>query len=129
MKNKLHVIKSKRGDSELLMREIGFLIFVVIIAAILIAFIYIQSKGDAMKEQNLVKQIALLIDSSEPGIMLTINIEKMSLVKIDSEKKEIFVKASERSLGKKYPYFNNNKIESVTRGEMLIVFITKNEVK
>jgi hypothetical protein len=105
------LFRSKKADSEQMFREIVGLIIIIIFAAILTVFIHVQSEGSAMKEQRLVKKIALLIDASEPGMTIRISTAGILKIDMDKEKKEIFVQAKEDSKGKRYPYFTRNNLE------------------
>lgn len=114
----------KRGDTELLSREVMDALLVFLVAVCIVAFIYIQARGYGMKEQYLSKQIALIIDSAEPGTEIKLNTGEMNRVSIDTEKQEVFVQAVERSSGKKYPYFTSAKINSEINNKIITIVIT-----
>lgn len=79
-----------------------------------------------MKEQNLVKQIALLIDSARPGTEIFMDASSIYNIQLDEINKEVFVQAKIESKGKKYPYFNTDKVRLFfTKGELLRIEVDK----
>ena len=106
-------MRNKRGN--LLTENIIFIILTLIFFSILIFFIFSRTGGSALVEEELAKQIALAIDSSNPGTILKINVEK-ALGKAKKENYQgsiisvngnvVTVKLREKS-GYSYTFFNN----------------------
>ena len=104
----------KRG--QILVENIIFIILNLIFLAILILFIYSKSGGSAVLEEKYSKQIALMIDSAEPGMTIHLNMEDAikkaegndwDLKKIISiEGNTVTVKLREKG-GYPYSFFNN----------------------
>ena len=63
---------NKRGD-DLLLENIIFIILIMIFLAILVTFIVTKSGSAAVLEQKYAKEIALVLDSARPGMVITIN--------------------------------------------------------
>ena len=60
----------------ILMENIVFIILNLIFLMILILFLARQGEGAVLLEQTYAKQIALLIDSAKPGMVMVIDMEK-----------------------------------------------------
>jgi len=110
-------MKNKRAN--ILEGNIIFIVLNVVFLAILILFLFKQGAGAVILEQAYAKQIALLIDSAEPGMVLKLNMKKVIEV---AEKNKIVpdnlvsisdnivqVKLSERG-GYSYSFFNDVKV-------------------
>lgn len=115
---------NKRGDAELMLREVIFIILIVFISFVLVIFVYTASKGYAMKEQRLVKLLALMIDASRPGTTINIYAEGVYKVSLDKEKKEVFVQATENDKGWIYPYFTNNEVIFTFQNNLIKLIFT-----
>lgn len=63
----------KRGN--LLAENLIFIILNLVFLSILIIFVVSKSQSPAMMEEEMAKQIALLIDSAHPGTAIKINVE------------------------------------------------------
>lgn len=63
----------KRG--QILVENVVFIILNLIFLTILILFIYSKSGGEALLEEKYSKQIALMIDSAKPGMIIQLNME------------------------------------------------------
>lgn len=103
----------KRG--QILVENIIFIILNLIFLAVLILFIYSKSGGGAVLEEKYSKQIALLIDSAEPGMIIHLNMEdaikkanennfKDKIVNVEGN--VVIVKLREKG-GYSYSFFNN----------------------
>ena len=109
--------RGKKGD--LLIENILFIILNFVFLTILVLFLLKQGSGAVLLEKTYSKQIALLIDSSEPGMTLKLNMEKVlevveengfdfsKSVYIDGN--YVYVKLSEDG-GKGYSFFNDVSI-------------------
>ena len=103
----------KRGN--ILTENLVFIILNLIFLSILIGFVAIQGNGHAVSEENYAKNIALLIDSSQPYTEITLDLEKVSK-KIDKDfpfsqvvhisDNTVIVKFSDESAGS-YSFFND----------------------
>tara|TARA_Y100000034_G_scaffold61436_1_gene74613 strand:+ start:939 stop:1334 length:396 start_codon:yes stop_codon:yes gene_type:complete len=63
----------KRG--QILVENVVFIILNLIFLTILILFIYSKIGSEALLEEKYSKQIALLIDSAKPGMIIHLNME------------------------------------------------------
>ena len=63
----------KRG--QILVENVVFIILNLIFLTILILFIYSKSGSEALLEEKYAKQIALIIDSAKPGMIIVLNME------------------------------------------------------
>lgn len=103
----------KRGN--LLTENIIFIVLTLIFFSILIFFISSRTGGSALMEEELAKQVALIIDSSKPGTIVKINVEEaLGKAKKENYQKNIIsrngnvvtVKLREKG-GYSYTFFNN----------------------
>ena len=105
----------KRGD--ILTENIIFIVLTLIFFTILIIFIFSRSGGAAIKEEELAKQTALIIDAAKPGMIIKINVEEyLALAEKENYGKDILtiqgnlVTAKFRENGGySYSFFNNVK--------------------
>ena len=67
-------MRNKKG--EILVENLVFIILNVLFLGILVAFLLQQGSGAVFLEDAYSKQIALLIDSSKPGMSIKIDMEK-----------------------------------------------------
>ena len=78
----------KKGD--VLTENIIFIILTLIFFSILITFVFTRSSGNAIKEEELAKQVALIVDSAKPGMIIKINVEDyLELAKKENYDKNI----------------------------------------
>ena len=63
----------KRG--QILVENVVFIILNLIFLTILILFIYSKTGSEALLEEKYAKQIALIIDSAKPGMIIVLNME------------------------------------------------------
>jgi hypothetical protein len=111
------MFKPKGKKGELLIENIVFMILNLAFLSILVLFLMKQGGSGALYEEAYSKQIALLLDSAKPGMVMTLNFEKgMELAKdkgvlfnntviIDNDANKVYVKLSD-SGGKEYHFFN-----------------------
>jgi hypothetical protein len=104
----------KRG--QILVENVVFIVLNLLFLSILIVFIYMQGNGAVLLEQSYAKNIALLIDSSQPVMDLKLNmqdafdladkngINREDIVKINGN--TVTVKLSAEG-GYKYSFFND----------------------
>ena len=107
----------KRGT--ILVENIIFIILNLLFLSILILFLIKQGSGAVLLEQSYAKQIALLIDAGEPGMIMKINMDKAKkladkngidfeeVVKINEN--IVTIKLSEKS-GYSYSFFNDVEV-------------------
>jgi hypothetical protein len=107
-------MSEKKG--QVLIENIVFIVLNLAFLSIMILFLLKQSSGVAIVEETYSKQIALLIDSAKPGMIMEINME--DAMKASKDKKRDFAKIinfnrSEVNLdignkgGYSYHYFND----------------------
>ena len=138
----MEMFAEKKG--EILVENIIFIVLNVAFLAILAIFLINQGNGATFLEDSYSKQVALLIDSARPGMVMHINFEDakdvsdkngISFSEILMIKDQyVTVKLSEES-GKSYHFFNNINIERAdpnkdTNGDFTgfytLVFSSKN---
>ena len=66
---------NKKG-SNILIENIIFILLTLIFFSILIIFIFSRTTSAILIEEELAKQIALIIDSAKPGMTIKINVEE-----------------------------------------------------
>jgi len=103
----------RRGN--ILAENIVFIILTLIFFSILVFFIFSRTGGASLTEEELAKQVALIIDSSKPGTIVKINVED-ALAKAKKENYQgsiisvngnvVTVKLREKG-GYSYTFFNN----------------------
>lgn len=106
--------KNKRG--EILIENVIFIILNIAFLSILVLFLVKQGTGTVLLEDAYSKQVALLIDSAVPGMIMKINLEEgfelsqekgipfEEVIQIDGNR--VIVKLSEKG-GKEYSFFND----------------------
>lgn len=108
------ISKNKRG--EILVENVIFIVLNIAFLSILILFLIKQGTGTVLLEDAHSKQIALLIDSASPGMIMKINLQEgfeLSEEKgipfeeaVTIEGNRVIVKFSEKG-GKEYSFFND----------------------
>src|SRR3989344_8549228 len=68
------ILEQRRG-ANILTENIIFILLTLIFFAILITFIFSRSTSAVLIEEELAKQIALIIDSAKPETIIKINVE------------------------------------------------------
>ena len=64
-----------KKKAQILVENVVFIILNLIFLTILILFIYSKSGSEALLEEKYAKQIALIIDSAKPGMIIVLNME------------------------------------------------------
>ena len=82
----LQLKKQKKGN--ILTENIIFIILNLAFLSILIVFLFTKVGGAAVLEEKYAKQIALLIDSAEPGMRIQLNMED-AIGKARDEKRDL----------------------------------------
>lgn len=111
----------KNKKANILTENVIFIILNLVFFSVMILFIYLQSSSVHINEEEVAKQIALLIDTSKPKTEISINlkdffdkakkqgIDKEKTIEIDTIKNLVTVRGSEDSF---YEYgFFNDEIE------------------
>ena len=108
------ILKQHRG-ANILTENIIFILLTLIFFAILITFIFSRTTSAVLIEEELAKQIALIVDSAKPETIIKINVEeaiqkaekeKYSGNIIIIEKNLVTVKLREKG-GYSYSFFND----------------------
>ena len=108
---------NNRGD--ILTENVIFIVLTLIFFTILIIFIFSRTGGAAIKEEELAKQTALIIDSAKPGMIIKMNVEEyLEIAKKENYDKDIIttqgnlVTAKFRENGGySYSFFNSADVE------------------
>ena len=121
----------KRGqedESAGLAETIIFFVLNILFFAVMLYFTYSAGSSSAIYEEIYSKQIALMIDRAEPGMIMKLDIsdliknakdrDEASLVKINSNRVSVTLRASG---GYGYKYFSDYKVDSKVSGNYLIM--------
>jgi hypothetical protein len=120
LKPTIFLLKNRKGTT-LLIENIVFIILNLVFIAILIFFLVSKSGGAAVLEEKYAKEIALVLDSAKPGMMITLGVGdaiksgKSGLGEnnidniISINKNVVTVKLRENG-GYSYSFFNNISI-------------------
>ena len=68
-------MNKKNRKANILVENIIFLVLNVLFLTILVIFLFSKTGSAAVLEENYAKQIALLIDSAKPGMVIHLNME------------------------------------------------------
>ena len=126
-----------RKKGELLVSNIVFIVLNLAFLAILILFIAKQGGGAIVMEQSYAKQIALLIDASQPGMQINLRMDD-AIKKATEERlnyKEDMVTVSGNVVkvrltqegGYSYSFFNDVDVTRYFEKNELILKVNKNE--
>ncbi len=123
--------------ANVLTENIIFIILNLVFLTILFLFLFSKIGGAAVLEERYAKQIALIIDSAEPGMSITLKMEDAFKEVKDEEWDEenmvsitdnlVTVKLSEKS-GYSYSFFNNVDADAYPKNNKEY-FLTINEKK
>ena len=112
------MIISMKKRGVILVENIIFIILNILFISILLLFLFKQGNGAIVLEQGYAKNIALLIDASNPIMEMKLNMKKgfdlaeknglkrEDIVKIDSDRNIVTVRLSDKG-GYEYSFFNN----------------------
>ena len=95
------------GGEENLYLRISYIVVLLVMFGALLYFITGKMTGNAPKAENLAKQIALFIDSSEPGMEIRI-VHAAAKVILDEASKKVSVKIGDSEYS--YNYVSSYKI-------------------
>ena len=133
-------VMSKKGN--LLTGEVIFLVLNIVFISILIIFVLSRTNSSAFLEEQYAKEIALMIDSSKPGMILHLNMEDAiskaesnniaaaDIVKITGN--VVTIKLKEKGQYS-YSFFNNvsaeksNYLDTSNNKEWVFAITEKNE--
>jgi hypothetical protein len=120
------LIKKSNKRGNILTENLVFIILNIIFITILFLFIFRQGEGAVILEESYTKQIALLLDSAKPGMIIQLNMEKaISLAEKNKLNTDnivtisgniVTVKLSDKG-GYSYTFFNNVNVNSYRDGD------------
>jgi len=111
----MNKIRGKKGD--LLAGDIIFLVLNLVFLSILIIFVLSKTNDASILEEKYAKEIALIIDSAKPGMIIHLNMEDAiekaaennqniaNIVKIDNDNNIVMVKLKDKG-SYSYSFFN-----------------------
>lgn len=125
----------KRGSrGTILVENVIFIILNLVFLTIMILFIVKQGAGASILEQGYAKQISLIIDSSNPGSIIEINMVDAKDVAdekgvpfdevVSIEGNFVTVKLSEKG-GYTYSFFNDADVTPYSKGVFYVLTIDK----
>lgn len=129
-------MKKKKG--EILVENIIFIVLNLVFFGILILFLINQGSGAIFLEKFTAKQVALLIDSSAPDMLMKIDFEKQKdlaekngidfgkILEIDNQNNIVVVSLKEKS-SYQYHFFNDVEVTAYPDGNYY-VFTVKEEI-
>ena len=113
--------KPNKTRGQILAENIIFIVLNLVFLSILILFIYSKTGSEAVLEEKYAKQIALIIDSAKPGMIIHLNMEN-AIEKAESNKFDepivrvigntVTVKLRDNG-GYSYSFFNDVALENV----------------
>jgi hypothetical protein len=116
-------MKGKKGDMEQTYSFIIYAFFVFVIFLVLLRFITNSASGVLVQQQVLAKEIALLIDASEPGTELTIEKGNFT-ISISKDKVEVS-SASLMSIPSVHEFLSEKELETKQEQNKIIIKIFK----
>ena len=123
----------KRGEQDQsgLIETIMFFVLNLLFFSVMLYFAYSAGSSSAIYEEIYSKQIALMIDRAEPGMIMKLDISELiknakdknetSLVKINSSTVSVSLRASG---GYGYKYFSDYNVDYKVSGEYLIMEVS-----
>lgn len=107
-------MKNKKG-SDIIVGNVVFIILALLFFGLLLLFLMNQSSSTRLMEERTAKEIALLLDSAEPGTEIIFDIEEIASKTDDEanairiENNFVYVKLKSKE-GYKYHFFNSEEI-------------------
>lgn len=99
--------KREKGDANLLVEDVIFIVLNLVFLSIMILFLVLRMGNAGVLEESYAKEIALIIDSAKPGMIIHLNMEEG-------------IKVAEKELGKE----NINDMVKIT-GNIVTVRLRK----
>lgn len=135
-------MEKKSKKATILVENLVFIILNLLFITILILFLLKQGGGAIVLEQSYAKQIALIIDSAKPGMIIKLNMQDAleladengvdikDIVKISNKDNLVTVKLNRES-GYSYHYFNDVYIpfSRYVEEEKMFVMIIKDKIE
>lgn len=103
----IFMIRGKKGDANLLVEDVIFIVLNLVFLSIMILFLVLRMGNAGVLEESYAKEIALIIDSAKPGMIIHLNMEEG-------------IKVAEKELGKE----NINDMVKIT-GNIVTVRLRK----
>lgn len=122
--------KNRKGN--ILLENIMFLILNLLFLLILVAFLFLKMNSAAVLEEKYAKEIALIIDSAESGMTITLEMEDaIKLAEKENFSLENIVRITDNIVtvklrekgGYSYSFFNDVKINKPYNNETKFVFV------
>lgn len=118
--------------AQILVSNLVFIILNLIFLTILVLYITKQGNGAINLEQSSAKQIALILDSAKPGMIIKLNMEKAEKLSekngfdfdkvVVINKNLVKVKLSEKG-GAEYSFFNDVQVNSYPDKDGIYIFV------
>jgi len=121
---------NKKGEGEVLNITVVYLLLNLIFFAAMFGFVAVSISNTALTEQINAKRIAFIIDNAEPGMNITIKLEKLyeaarkngygdlegeEVVEINNEENQVIVK-TKKNTKYAYKYYTKLRKEPVIIG-------------
>lgn len=117
------IFPSRKGGMEQLQSFVIYVLFVIVVFLVLFRFITNSASGVLVQQQVLAKEIALLVDASEPGTEITIEKGNFT-VSITKDKVEVS-SASLMSVPSTYEFLSEKELETKEEQNKIIIKIFK----
>ena len=128
--------RDKKGGTFLLSTTM-FIVLNIIFFILLVIFVYRSSTGALVYEQTFAKQIALLLDASEPGMKIVVDVGKLNglaednkyvgkVVALNEVKHSVDVRV-DMDGGYRQIYFSGNKFDLSFKDNLLTIEVMEGE--
>lgn len=112
-------IRGRRKGGQILIENIIFIVLNLIFLSMIVLFVFSRTTSTSLLEEKYAKEIALMIDSAQPGMTIHLNMEDAlsaagnfganNIVSVSGN--NITVKLSDKT-GFTYSFFNNVKVSA-----------------
>ncbi len=113
--------KEKGGALQSMQYFLISIIIAVLIGLFLIKFITTSSSGDTIKKQVLAKQIALLIDESQPGTVIKLDKKGFS---VSLSNNQVIVGSKDGLTSYHYDFFTKNSVSIENKEKEILIRIS-----
>ena len=123
--------KSDKRGNDILFERVIFIVLNILVFGILLGFVFKSSTGAVVYEKAYPKQIALIIDSAKPGMIIKLNMEQGKKIAeknkwagniAEIKENQVIIRLADRK-GYNFKYFSDYDISSYFDENFLIIVI------